>query len=158
MGWVTLTLRKKELKVSHAYYQLRDLQISREKRAMARQKQANSTSVNNNKRVELKAQREQWESDKQQVYEDAASNQQTTGNGTNGTNTNGTNANGTNTNTTAKTAIFRISDSVLFVATEVETALPVIALSSPMISRIMGTAAMRLSSSIVTESSAVLSL
>ena len=38
MGWVTLTLRKKELKSEHAYYQLRNLQISREKRQMARQK------------------------------------------------------------------------------------------------------------------------
>ena len=38
MGWVTLSLRKRELKQEHQYYQLRDLQISREKRALARQK------------------------------------------------------------------------------------------------------------------------
>ena len=36
MGWVTLTLRKRELKVEHARYQLRDLQISREKRVEKR--------------------------------------------------------------------------------------------------------------------------
>ena len=45
MGWVTLTLRKRELKQSHAYYQLRDLQISREKRQLARQKQYQTASV-----------------------------------------------------------------------------------------------------------------
>ena len=43
MGWVTLTLRKKELKSEHAYYQLRDLQISREKRQMARKKALNTS-------------------------------------------------------------------------------------------------------------------
>ena len=38
MGWVTLSLRKRELKQEHQYYQLCDLKISREKRALARQK------------------------------------------------------------------------------------------------------------------------
>ena len=37
MGWVTLTLRKTELKRTHADYQMELLQISREKRQMARQ-------------------------------------------------------------------------------------------------------------------------
>ena len=53
MGWVTLTLRKKELKVEHSYYQLRALQISREKRALARQKQLSSTEINNQQSQEL---------------------------------------------------------------------------------------------------------
>lgn len=39
MAWVTLSLRKKELKREHTNYQLRDLQISREKRKLARRKQ-----------------------------------------------------------------------------------------------------------------------
>lgn len=37
MGWVTLTLRKTELKRTHADYQMELLQISRTKRQMARQ-------------------------------------------------------------------------------------------------------------------------
>ena len=37
MGWVTLTLRKTELKRSHSDYQMELLQISRTKRQMARQ-------------------------------------------------------------------------------------------------------------------------
>jgi len=36
MGWVTLTLRKTELKRTHADYQMELLEISREKRQMAR--------------------------------------------------------------------------------------------------------------------------
>ena len=45
MGWVTLTLRKRELKQQHAYYQMRDLQISREKRQLARRKQYETASI-----------------------------------------------------------------------------------------------------------------
>lgn len=47
MAWVTLTLRKRELKQSHAYYQMRDLQISREKRQLARQKQYETAVIQN---------------------------------------------------------------------------------------------------------------
>ena len=64
----------------------------------------------------------------------------------------------TSTNITAMTVIFCISETVLVVATAVETALPVIALSSPMISRIASTAEIRQSSSIVTLNNALLSL
>ncbi len=45
MGWVTLTLRKRVLKQSHAEYQMRDLQISREKRQLARRKQQETASI-----------------------------------------------------------------------------------------------------------------
>jgi len=45
MGWVTLSLRKRELKQEHQYYQLRDLQISREKRKLARTKAAEMAKI-----------------------------------------------------------------------------------------------------------------
>ncbi len=47
MGWVTLTLRKRVLKQSHAQYQMRDLQISREKRQLARRKQYETAVIQN---------------------------------------------------------------------------------------------------------------
>ena len=47
MGWVTLTLRKRVLKQSHADYQMRDLQISRERRQLARRKQYETASIQN---------------------------------------------------------------------------------------------------------------
>ena len=47
MGWVTLTLRKRVLKQSHAGYQMRDLQISREKRQLARRKQYETAVIQN---------------------------------------------------------------------------------------------------------------
>ena len=60
MGWVTLTLRKKELKSEHAYYQLRDLQISREKRQMARQKAMNTSIFQLEQKKELAALRNEY--------------------------------------------------------------------------------------------------
>lgn len=45
MAWVTLSLRNKELKQQHAYYQMRDLQISREKRQLARRKQYENSVI-----------------------------------------------------------------------------------------------------------------
>ena len=45
MGWVTLALRKSSLKQEHSYYQLRLLQISREKRQMARRKSYETNSI-----------------------------------------------------------------------------------------------------------------
>ena len=47
MGWVTLALRKASLKQEHSYYQLRLLQISREKRQMARRKSYETQSLLN---------------------------------------------------------------------------------------------------------------
>ncbi len=43
--WVTLSLRKKELKQEHTYYQLQDLQISRQKRQLARRKSYESSLI-----------------------------------------------------------------------------------------------------------------
>lgn len=53
MGWVTLTLRKRELKQSHAYYQIRDLQISREERQLARRKQHETSVIQNDQQKSL---------------------------------------------------------------------------------------------------------
>ena len=62
------------------------------------------------------------------------------------------------TNATAMAAMVEISLTVLVVATAVETALPVMALSSPMIWRMASTAVMRFSLAMVTENSALPSL
>ena len=61
-------------------------------------------------------------------------------------------------NSTPNTAIFGICDTVLVVAVAVDTALPVIAPSSSMISRILSKASMRLFSDTVTENNAFPSL
>ena len=45
MGWVTLSLRKQALKQEQAHYQVRLLQISREKRQMARRKSFETNSI-----------------------------------------------------------------------------------------------------------------
>lgn len=47
MGWVVLTLRKTELKRTHADYQMDLLRISRQKRQMAREKHYNQTVTRN---------------------------------------------------------------------------------------------------------------
>lgn len=49
MGWVTLTLRKTELKRTHADYQKQLLDISREKRKMARQYHFQQSLINSEK-------------------------------------------------------------------------------------------------------------
>ena len=61
MGWVTLTLRKRELKVEHARYQLRDLQISREKRQLAREKSLNQSIFKADQQAELSAIRSEYQ-------------------------------------------------------------------------------------------------
>ena len=53
MGWVVLTLRKTELKRSHADYQKQLLDISREKRRMARENHYEQTVARNNGLLEL---------------------------------------------------------------------------------------------------------
>ena len=64
----------------------------------------------------------------------------------------------TKTNKTVEIEILLISKTVSVVEIAVETALPVIALSSPMSSRILDTASIRRSSSMVTVNNALLSL
>lgn len=54
MGWTTLTLRKAELRRDHAYYEQRNLQISREKRQITRQLHYEQTVYNNDKSQELR--------------------------------------------------------------------------------------------------------
>ena len=48
--WVTLSLRKKELKQEHTYYQLRDLQISRQKRQLDRRKRYEQALIQNSQK------------------------------------------------------------------------------------------------------------
>lgn len=53
MGWVTLTLRKTELKRSHADYQMELLRISREKRQNARKSHYDQLVINNDGQNDL---------------------------------------------------------------------------------------------------------
>ena len=69
MGWVTLTLRKRELKQSHAYYQLRDLQISREKRQLARRKQYETASIQNQQEQALMPIKEGYRKNRQSIMD-----------------------------------------------------------------------------------------
>lgn len=57
MGWVTLTLRKTELKRSHADYQKQLLDISRTKRQMARQYHYEQTVARNEQNTQLRTMR-----------------------------------------------------------------------------------------------------
>ena len=61
MGWVTLTLRKRELKQEHQYYQLRDLQISREKRKLARQKSYEMAVIQRSQKADENAAKGQYD-------------------------------------------------------------------------------------------------
>ncbi len=70
MGWVTLALRKTELKRTHAAYQLEDLQISREKRRMAREYHAEQVGVENDKNEQTRNIRDNYNSQKQTIYDD----------------------------------------------------------------------------------------
>ena len=54
MGWVVLTLRKKELKRTHADYQMRDLQIAREQRQMSRQYQYEQSVIQGQQNEEVR--------------------------------------------------------------------------------------------------------
>jgi len=60
MGWVVLTLRKTELKRTHADYQMELLQISRTKRQMARQYHYEQMVARNNQSEELRALKDQY--------------------------------------------------------------------------------------------------
>ena len=69
MGWVTLALRKTELKRTHATYQLEDLKISREKRRMAREYHAEQVSVENDKNSEISDIKTNYDLEKQSIYD-----------------------------------------------------------------------------------------
>ena len=62
MGWVTLSLRKQALKQEHSYYQLRLLQISREKRQLHRKKSAEIKGVQVEQNQTLREARETYNS------------------------------------------------------------------------------------------------
>ena len=57
MGWVTLTLRKTELKRSHSDYQKQLLDISRKKRQMARQSHYDQMVVRNDQSMDIRNRR-----------------------------------------------------------------------------------------------------
>ena len=82
MGWVTLTLRKTELKRSHSDYQMKLLQISREKRQMARQKHYEQTVIRNDQSSDLRAARDYYNSQRDALnahLDNAAANNGVTG-------------------------------------------------------------------------------
>ncbi len=55
MGWVTLTLRKKDLKNTISEYELRDIELSRETRSVQRQLAYEQSIFNADKTKELRA-------------------------------------------------------------------------------------------------------
>ena len=59
--WVTLSLRKKELKQEHAYYQLQDLQISRTKRQLDRRKRYEQSLIKSSEKQALAPLKESYE-------------------------------------------------------------------------------------------------
>lgn len=77
MGWVTLTLRKRELKQEHAYYQLRDLQISREKRQLARSKQYQTQQVQNEQQEKVNEERQNYNADRELIMSQMSSLRET---------------------------------------------------------------------------------
>ena len=90
MGWVTLTLRKTELKGTHANYQKQLLDISREKRKMAREYHYEQTVVRNDMNEELRNINSVYDAIKDQALADmdAATTTITNANGTTTTQTN----------------------------------------------------------------------
>ena len=69
MSWVLLSLRKKELKRTHAEYVSRDLQISREERQMARRYQYEQTCVQNEQSTEQRDLRTQYTDKRSSLYD-----------------------------------------------------------------------------------------
>lgn len=70
MGWVTLSLRKRELKQEHQYYQLRDLQISREKRRLARQKSYEMAVLQSEEKRRLMPLSTKYRADRQAILDE----------------------------------------------------------------------------------------
>lgn len=62
MGWVTLTLRKTELKRTHSDYQMELLSISREKRQMARQNSYEQAQIRTEQSSALRAEKDEYNS------------------------------------------------------------------------------------------------
>lgn len=105
MGWVTLTLRKRELKQEHAYYQLRDLQISREKRQLARSKSAKMAELQSEQTAQLKDPKTAYQALRKQKMDEITSlyggSTSTTPAGTNNTSNGDNYVSGTPINTTS---------------------------------------------------------
>jgi DNA repair exonuclease SbcCD ATPase subunit len=69
MGWVTLTLRKKELQKTHSDLQMQDLQISRTQRQMARQYDYEQTVVRNDSQDKMSDLRNNYKADTASIYD-----------------------------------------------------------------------------------------
>ena len=104
MGWVTLSLRKRELKQEHQYYQLRDLQISREKRQLARSKSYQMAKIQSEQSAALKEPKTAYQTLREQLMNDIRAlyggNNSTPADGTNNT-SNGANYQPGTTDTTS---------------------------------------------------------
>lgn len=89
MGWVTLTLRKTELKRTHADYQMELLSISREKRQMARQNHYQQSLIRNEGNLELDSLYNTYKAARDQYNQamDAATTKGTDANGNEATQT-----------------------------------------------------------------------
>ena len=72
MGWVTLTLRKTELKRSHSDYQKQLLDISRRKRQMARENHYEQQLIRNDQAIELRTMRSAYTSARDSINENLA--------------------------------------------------------------------------------------
>ncbi len=70
MGWVTLSLRKKELQRTHSDLQVQDLQLSREQRALARNKMYENTLIQNRKASETDDLRSSQRRDTASIYDE----------------------------------------------------------------------------------------
>ena len=69
MGWVTLTLRKTELKRSHADYQMELLQISRTKRQMARHYHYEQSVLRNEQNSIMRQLRDDYDAEREYLNE-----------------------------------------------------------------------------------------
>ena len=74
MGWVTLTLRKTELKRTHADYQTQLLGISRTKRQMARRNHYEQLVVRNKQTKELREIKLNYDEEREYLHESLNSN------------------------------------------------------------------------------------
>lgn len=81
MGWVTLTLRKKELQRTHSDLQMEDLQISRQSRQMARQYNYEQTVVQNDQQDALSDRRQAYKSDTTSIYDQISEKRKELNNG-----------------------------------------------------------------------------
>jgi len=64
MGWVTLTLRRKELTAAHASYQMRELELGRQQRSVHRKYAALQSEIKADAKQQLAGLREAYQSER----------------------------------------------------------------------------------------------